>query len=161
MSSVKRCFKHPHTNVTQCTVCCAATPWTQQSNQRTSGERLHLLAEPSRTRVFSVQLILSCVLTDDDKSLVYSGGLKRGGERQASQVNLSEREREREKRTSLLFSINLLLLGKHSLRETAFVTFGRRRISSLKLWPEQEREPPADGGLSVRRFTAILPTIVS
>lgn len=56
--------------------------------------------------------------------------VERDGERQGEHSGphklTCQRERERkrkEKHTSVLFSINLLLLGKHSLRETTFVTF--------------------------------------
>lgn len=98
-----------------------------------------------------VLLILSCVLTDDEKALctwdICIGERWRTSGRKLAPHKLTcQKEREREKRTSVLFSINLLLLGKHSLRETTFVTLTDFVSQTLKRQerPEQKERKVTD-----------------
>lgn len=150
-----------------------------ESSERTRRKRLPLVAMSSRTRVFFFPppsyfwfwvvfkwMMKKALCTQD----IWSGKkMERDGKRQGCnhgpQKLTCQKERKKNRRVPhalpILFSINLLLLGKHAcFRETTFVTFSPFTDLPLQLW-RQERPSwhrgtkwRIKGGLPVWCFTS-------
>lgn len=173
----------PRTVCMWCTAYCAPTAPSSTDRHRLQWKNQEGTA-PSCGHVFTDSCFWFWVVFKwmMKKSLVYSGYLKwkENGERWktsglqtwASEVNLSERKKKKKRGVPhalpILFSINLLLLGKHAcFRETTFVTFSPFTDLSLKLSTAgapvsaQRNQMTNQGRPLCSVFLRRLPTIIS